>query len=142
MISLSELSPRQKAEYGFARARDVAFDAIYDLWQRRRKEGLKQIDIATAIDWDPSRVSKSLSGPGNWTLHTFGALIEALNGEVEIIVHAAEDSPAAPLNYSAYDGYGAVGHQNNFLSQVKGRSIGPPVPQEAQSSGQGKVIGG
>ena len=102
---LPPLQPRQLADFGFARARDLAFDAIHTLWRRRQGEGMRQTHIVEAIGRDPGWVSRNLRGPGNWTLRTIGELVEALNGEIEIIVHAKEDPPEHPANYSAYSGY-------------------------------------
>ena len=102
---LPPLAPRELADYGFARARDLAFDAISKLWQRRQQEGMKQKDIVQAIGRDAGWVSRNLRGPGNWTLRTIGELAEALNGELEIVIHAKDDPLQRPSNYSAYVGY-------------------------------------
>jgi transcriptional regulator with XRE-family HTH domain len=102
---LTALSPEQRREYGFARVRDVAFDAVSALWQRRQSEGMSQLDVANALGSDPGWVSKNLRGPGNWTLRTFGALVEALNGDAQIIVRAANDPLPVISNYHAYVGY-------------------------------------
>jgi predicted transcriptional regulator len=81
---------RDRGDYGFARARDLAFDAVQSLWRKRKSEGMKQVDIAKALDRSPAWVNRSLQGPGNWTLRTLGELVEALNGEIEISVYAIE----------------------------------------------------
>lgn len=99
------LTPKERRRYGLARARDLAFDAVQTLWRRRRSEGMKQLDIANAIDREPAWVSRNLRAPGNWTLRTLGELVEGLGGELEIKVHAMEDKPETPQNYSAYAGY-------------------------------------
>lgn len=93
------------ADFGFARTRDLAFDAVQRLWRRRRDEGMKQIDIAKAIDRQPAWVNRSLRGPGNWTLRTLGELVQGLNGELEITVHGLEDAPTVRGNYHAYADY-------------------------------------
>jgi DNA-binding phage protein len=93
------------ADYGFARARDLAFDAAHSLWRVRRSNGMKQVDIAKALGRSPSWVNRSLRGPGNWTLRTFGELVEALGGEIEIHVHPLEAPLPIPVNYHAYAGY-------------------------------------
>lgn len=93
MTLQSDLTPSERADYGFARVRDVAFDAIIALWRRRKEEGMKQFDIAAAIGKDEGWVSRKLRGPGNWTLRVMGEFVEALNGEIEIKVHAMEDRP-------------------------------------------------
>lgn len=108
MISRSEQTepkPRERADYGFARVRDLAFDAVRLLWNRRREAGLKQTDIANAIGRDPAWVSRSLRAPGNWTLRTIGELVEAMDGEIEMVIHANEDTAARGTNFDAYDGY-------------------------------------
>ncbi|MEA2889169.1 MAG: hypothetical protein QOD11_3529 [Bradyrhizobium sp.] len=102
---LTSLSPSERREFGFARARDAAFDAVSTLWNRRQSEGMTQTDIANALGSDPGWVSKNLRGPGNWTLRTFGALVEALNGEARITIRALDDPPQILSNYHAYVGY-------------------------------------
>ena len=102
---LPVLSPTEREQYGLARARDMAFSAVHLLWLRRRNEGMQQRDIAAAIGRDPSRVSKELSGPGNWTMKTLGGLVEALGGELEIVVLAIEDPISDLTNWDAYSGY-------------------------------------
>jgi transcriptional regulator with XRE-family HTH domain len=101
---LNFLSPKERRDYGFARIRDAAFDAVSALWKRRQDEGMTQAQIASAIGGDTGWVSKNLRGPGNWTMKTFGAFVEALNGEAQIIVRAAEDN-VVRSNYHAYVGY-------------------------------------
>jgi transcriptional regulator with XRE-family HTH domain len=105
LSDLTSLSPSERREFGFARVRDAAFDAVSSLWNRRQNEGMTQADIASALGSDPGWVSKNLRGPGNWTLRTFGALVEALNGEAQITIRALDDSPQILSNYHAYVGY-------------------------------------
>ena len=97
-----EFSPSERAQYGEARAKNLAFDAVSELWRRRRAEGMKQRDIADAIGRQPATVSRNLRGPRNFTLRTLGEFVEALNGELEIIVRANEDPLLVPTNYHAY----------------------------------------
>jgi hypothetical protein len=104
---LSDLTPKQLRDFGFARVRDAAFDAVNALWVRRQSEGMTQADLAAAIAADTGWVSRNLRGPGNWTMRTFGAFVEALGGHAEIRVRAAEDQPAVRLNYHAYVEYPA-----------------------------------
>jgi hypothetical protein len=95
MTSRFELRPlkqREQGDYGFARVRDQAFDAVQELWRRRQAEGMRQKDIATFLGRKPAWVSRNLSAPGNWTLRTFGEFMQALGGEAEIRVHAVEDA--------------------------------------------------
>lgn len=108
------MTDHERAQYGIARAKHVAFDAVSALWRKRRTEGMKQLDIARLAEQSPSTVSRNLSGPGNWTLQTLGLYVEALNGELEITVHAMEDPPETPTNYDAYAAYATLtvmGHQ-------------------------------
>ena len=56
MTSRSDLRPlvgREQGDYGFARVRDQAFDAIQALWRRRRAEGMRQKDIAAFLGREP-----------------------------------------------------------------------------------------
>ena len=108
MISRFKTQPevRARADYGFARVRDLAFDAVRALWRRRQGDGMSQTDLARTIGRDPAWVSKNLRAPGNWTLRTFGELVEGLDGDIEIIVHANEDGALRQTNSDAYSGYG------------------------------------
>lgn len=106
--NLSAKRGSDRGDYGFARVRDLAYDAVISLWRRRKAEGLKQTDIATVLNRDPAWVSRQLAGPGNWTLRTFGELVEAMNGEAEIQVFGLEDPEEKLSNFDAYAGYGAI----------------------------------
>jgi hypothetical protein len=105
---LTSLTPEERRDYGFARARDIAFDAVSSLWERRQNEGMTQADIASALGSDPGWVSKNLRGPGNWTLRTFGAFVEALRGEAQITVRASEDPLPVRSNWHAYVDYDPI----------------------------------
>jgi hypothetical protein len=102
---VDDLLPSERRDYGFARVRDVAFDAIRELWVRRKNEGMRQVEIAGAIGRDPGWVSRTLRGPGNLTLRSIGEMVEALGGEIEIRVHALEDPLPSKPNFDAYSGY-------------------------------------
>jgi hypothetical protein len=80
----------------------MAFDAVQELWRRRQTEGLTQRDIADRLGRNPGWVSRQLKGPGNWTFRTFGAFVEALDGEAEISVHPLEQPLRIPSNFDAY----------------------------------------
>lgn len=97
MPSPFDLSPKERAEFGFARVRDAAFDAVATLWRKRQQEGMTQLDLAQSIGADPAWVSRKLRGPANWTLKTFGAFVEGLGGEASITVRAMEDHPSRRL---------------------------------------------
>jgi hypothetical protein len=101
----TECAARDAGDYAFARARDIAFDAVQTLWRRRSAAGLKQIDIARAIGRDAAWVNRSLRGPGNWTLRTIGELVFGMNGELEIAVYGMEDRPEDRTNFHAYAEY-------------------------------------
>ena len=104
-----DLEPRELADYGFARARDIAFDAVSALWRRRRDGGMKQVELARIIGRDPSWISKNLRGPANWTLRSLGELVEGLDGEITITVYPSEEGPSKRDNYSVYHDYGFSG---------------------------------
>ena len=101
--SASNLSPKDRAQFGAAIAKNSAFDAVYALWRRRRAEGnWTQKEAAESIGADEGWYSKQFTGPRNWTMESFGALVQSLNGEIEIIVHAMEDIISRSGNYDAY----------------------------------------
>lgn len=105
MISPWANSSPIEPKFGFARTRDLAFGAIRRMWKLRQSQGMTQVDLAARLDRDPAWVSKKLSGPTNWTLRTFGDLVDALDGEVEI--HIADlRTGRTSGNYDAYSGYG------------------------------------
>jgi transcriptional regulator with XRE-family HTH domain len=102
---LKGMTADQRGDYGFARVRDAAYDAVMELWRRRKAEGMTQAQLADALGGDTGWLSRNLRGPGNWTLRTVGRFVEALNGEVELKVHGLEDPLPTPPNYHAYVGY-------------------------------------
>ena len=91
-----------RRDYGFARVRDLAFDAVRELWAKRQGAGMKQTELAARLGRDTAWVSKKLKGPGNWTLRTFGELVEALDGDAEIIVVGLETPLRLRPNFDAY----------------------------------------
>ncbi len=102
MTSKSKRRHSDLSDYGYARVRDAAFDAVHALWRQRKAEGMEQKDVAARIGCSPSRLNRTLRGPGNWTLRTFGELVEGMNGEAEIRVVAMEEPVPVPTNYDAY----------------------------------------
>lgn len=144
MTSRSEsivLEPRELADYGLARARDLAFDAVQTLWRRRSAAGMKQSDLAKKIGRDTGWVSRNLRGPANWTLRTLGELVQGLDGELDIVVHGIEDSLSPHPNYHAYAGYELLPNQGTRPSAPERgiQVIGPSAPSGPQNAGQ--VIG-
>jgi transcriptional regulator with XRE-family HTH domain len=105
LSSISALAPEQRAAYGVDRAKTIAFEAIHNLWRRRKAEGRSQAELAKVLNKDEGWISRSLKGPGNWTIKTLGELVEALDGDLEIVVHAMEDPVSDLSNYTAYSGY-------------------------------------
>lgn len=103
--SVQPMSARDAANYGAARARDLAFDAVHALWLRRQSEGMTQAELAKAIGKDEGWVSRTLNGPANWTIKTIATLVAGLDGELDIIVNALEDPMSMPSNYDAYSEY-------------------------------------
>ena len=105
MISPSALSPMStldRARYGAAVAKDVAFDAVQALWRRRQAEKWTLKQAAENVGKDEGWMCKQFQGPRNWTMETFGTLIQALNGEVRIVIDAIEDFAKSRDNYDAY----------------------------------------
>jgi hypothetical protein len=129
---LTSMTPEERRDYGFARVRDIAFDAVSSLWERRQKEGMTQADIADALGSDPGWVSKNMRGPGNWTLRTFGGLVEALRGEAQITIRAAEDPSPIRSNWHAYADYpvviGGIGVPAIQATAVPKTDSPPPNP--------------
>lgn len=103
--SSARIRGSDRGDYGFARVRDIAFDAVHKLWRKRHAGGMKQSDIAIILNRDPGWVSKQLSAPGNWTLRTIGELIEAMDGELDIQAFGIDEPYAATPNFDAYSGY-------------------------------------
>lgn len=102
---LYELKGKDLQNFGFARVRDIAYDAVQELWKRRKTEGWTQVQIAENLGCDTGWLSKHLKGSGNWTFRTFGTLVQGLHGTVEITVRAAEDAIHGTQNHNPYSGY-------------------------------------
>lgn len=95
-----EFTPLERRNLGCARAQHAVFDAVMELWEVRQQQGLTQAEIAEFLGRDPGWVSRTLSGPGNWTLKTLGEFIEALNGLIEIKLLRRE--ALHPGNFNIY----------------------------------------
>ena len=106
LTDIFALKGKDLEAFGFARARDLAYDAVQELWARRKAEGWTQVEFAEKLGRDTGWLCKKLQGPGNWTFKTFGALVQGLDGDLEIKVHAAEDAHFPLLNYHAYIEFG------------------------------------
>lgn len=99
-----DMSPKDRAQYGAALVKGAAFDAVYNLWRRRKSEGWTNASIATNVDVDEGWLSKQFVGPRNWTIVTFGTLVESLKGTAQINVYAAEDL-IDEMNANSYSDY-------------------------------------
>src|SRR5881394_247727 len=133
-FAYSDLTPKELEAFGFARTRDIAFNAVRSLWRRRRDRGMTQKDLAARIGRDPAWVSRKLQGPGNWTLRTIAQFVVALNGEIEIKIHDLEEASDDRDNYSgAYEEYpappppGALRQDGNSGNQFIGKPPHPPL---------------
>lgn len=100
--TLAPLTGRDRADYGVARLRDQAFDAVQQLWEKRRAAGVTQKALAETIGRDQGWVSRNLRAPGNWTLRTIAELAQALRGEIEMRVVDLDEPIAIRSNYDAY----------------------------------------
>jgi len=141
--SAQAMSPKDAANYGAARTRDLAFDAVHSLWRRRQSEGMLQSDLAKAIGRDEGWVSRTLNGPGNWTIRIFGTLVSGLNGELEINVHALEDPVPAPSNYDAYAEYADLANSTTATANSSYKmtwNTGTWEPDIAQAGDTGIVV--
>jgi transcriptional regulator with XRE-family HTH domain len=138
MTFLSDLTPKELEAYGFARVRDIAFDAVRELWHRRQAGGMSQQDFAARIGRDPAWVSRSLRGPGNWTLRTIGAFVAGLDGEIEITVNGLEDPIHDRRNTDAYSGYEPLPLDTPWEST---RAIPANFSQTASGSGAAASLG-
>lgn len=102
---LDPMAQADRAIYAIGRVRNAAFDAVQNLWRRRKAQGWTINKLATIMEKDPAVVCRTLKGPGNWRLQTFAEFVDALDGEVEISVHALEDPLPILRNHHAYAGY-------------------------------------
>ena len=115
---LVQIKGRDHADYGVVRLRDQAFDAVQELWRKRKAAGETQKMLADRIGRDPAWVSKNLRAPGNWTLRTIGELVQALEGEIEIRVSGLEEPIGQPENFDAYDQYIQRKLPVNFVGSI------------------------
>lgn len=96
-----ETSNEETRQRGYLKARDEAFNAVYKLWCKRVEQGVSQKDIAAFLGRDAAWVSRALRGPANWTMRTFGELVEALDGVIDIGIVPVEELPRD--NYDIYE---------------------------------------
>jgi len=128
-----ELTERDLGTYGYARARDLAFDAVRRLWDLRQSQGMKQATLASKIGRDPGWVSRNLRGPGNWTLRTLGEFVVGLGGRLKIDIIAEEGAPELAENFHAYYEFGAspqniTSKVNAFWEKTDAQRPKPAVP--------------
>lgn len=67
--------------YFCALTRDAYFDYVHEKLAEAEVAGVKRADIAARIRKSPSRLSKILAAPGNWTLDTITELLVAIAKE-------------------------------------------------------------
>lgn len=96
----ASFSKEERADLAARFAQQAAHEAIYQLWLRRKEEGWKQKSLGERIGRNVTWISRTLSGPGNWTLKSLGEMAEALDAEVEIRVTPREEIHAP--NFDAY----------------------------------------
>jgi len=130
MSSLYEIWPltaEQRASFGVDRIKMLAFEAVHKLWARRKAEGRTQSQLAATLGRDEGWLSRNLRGPGNWTMKTFGEMIEALDGDVEIVVRGIEDPRVDRSNDHAYAGYDDYRSYNADDIFKGGSASDPPI---------------
>ncbi len=88
-------------DLNIARVRDALFDGVYQLWRKRKKQGLTQKDLATELGRDAAWVSRNLAGPRNWTVKTVAEMLMALDGKIEVEVTPREAQPQQNFDYYA-----------------------------------------
>src|ERR1700733_4711271 len=109
---MAEMTPQDRADYGSARARDLLFDAVIDLWRDRLAQGKGSINhLSLRIGRSPRWVKRALSGPEGWTLKTFGQLVEALEGDIEVCILPDKGHLAQVLSDRLYN-------KTRFLSSI------------------------
>lgn len=96
----ASFSREERADLAARFAQQAAHEAIYQLWLRRKEEGWKQKSLGERIGRNVTWISRTLSGPANWTLKSLGEMAEALDAEVEIRVTPREEIHAP--NFDAY----------------------------------------
>jgi transcriptional regulator with XRE-family HTH domain len=101
-LRLKPLNPEELSDFGAARAKDIAFEAVLDLWHIREAQGLTQKVLAERVGCDETSISRSFRGPANWTFKTFGRLVQGLHGSLRIFVDPIEDTAPDGSNYDAY----------------------------------------
>jgi transcriptional regulator with XRE-family HTH domain len=73
------------------KAQDIAVTLARAVAER----GLSQADLAKALDWKPSRVSRVLHGDSNLTLRTIMEIAEACDLDFDLILRRAGEPRAA-----------------------------------------------
>jgi hypothetical protein len=129
-----ELTERDLGTYGYARARDLAFDAVRRLWDLRQSQGMKQTTLAVKIGRDPGWVSRNLRGPGNWTLRTLGEFVVGLGGRLQINVIAEESAPELAENFHAYHEFESPQRSTSRVNAIWEKSDESPKPATSANS--------
>ena len=137
---LYALKGRDLETFGLARVRDLAYDAVQELWRKRKADGWTQVRLAQNIGRDTGWLSRYLQGPGNWTFRTFGALVEGLGGVVEIRVRPAEEITRSTRNDHPYAGYLPDVNRRSVSSSSSSGPIDPFGPRKPKADATGSVI--
>lgn len=119
------------AAYGHLRARHASYEAVMELWRRRQEEGLTVNHLSQRIGRSPRWIKRALNGPEKWTLKTFGELVEAMEGEIEIRALPDERSIIEVLSDRLYN-------KTCFLSSVNKMTTFPEFA-ELESYGRHTV---
>jgi hypothetical protein len=133
-FKLRELSAQERGRYGFARVRDAAFDAVMQLWRERQAEGMKQSDLSIRLDRDAGWVSRTLRGPGNWTMKTLGQFVEALDGDIEIRIQRKAASSNRRDNFDAYAEFDGASSVDSARLEFSASIRGPDTITSTNSS--------
>jgi hypothetical protein len=124
---INPMTPKDRAQFGGAVAKDAAFDAVYALWRKRFAEKWTRKKAADAIGVDEGWFSKQFNGPRNWTMETFGSLVQALDGDIEIIVHPIETRSKGRGN--SYDAYAEMDGMPRKQDAPKKWNLEQPAPE-------------
>ncbi len=100
---------------------------------------MKQSDLAAILGRDPGWISNQLKGPGNWTLRTFGELVEAMDGEVEVQVLDRNEPLALKPNFDAYAVFDSEAQIPTYSSVANfGASVPVTQPKSSTSTVRSK----